>query len=60
MDLIRAPKIEKTSYMDSHLGWSDLLLGEFNIYEIEGHHEYFVEAKDLPNVFENIISCLNI
>lgn len=60
VDLIRAPKIEKTSYMDSHLGWSDLLLGEFNIYEIEGHHEYFVEAKDLPNVFENIISCLNI
>lgn len=56
VDLIRAPKIEKTSYMDSHLGWSDILLGEFNIYEIEGHHEYFVEAKDLPNVVNSIMS----
>jgi amino acid adenylation domain-containing protein len=59
VDLIRAKKTKIGAYSDENLGWSGVLTGEFNMYEIAAVHDNFIEAKELNDEFNKVLSSLS-
>jgi len=56
--IIRAPLSEEGWYSDPKMGWERTINGVIITHIIDGDHEYFVESKDLPSAYKNVLNSL--
>jgi thioesterase domain-containing protein len=54
--IIRAPLQVDGWYSDPDMGWKKTVQGDIYTYIVDGSHEDFVESKDLPKVFSDVIN----